>query len=75
MKKVSNWQINVSIFLIIIGVVFNLISFFYSFVGINVDVYDFVAEFLGVVIGSYFIGYIPIKIMSQYKRGNTNEKK
>ena len=66
MKRTKNWQIWISTIFLVLVFLNTLVAILSSELGF--------AGFIGAMIGSYFISYIPIKTMLHYKKEVKNEK-
>jgi len=67
MKKVKNWQINVSLVLMFLSLLMSAYDLLIEFL-IQEDFFIFLGYLIGMLLGLYFVSYIPIKIMIQYRK-------
>jgi len=74
MTKIKNWQINVSIVLIVLGFCLKLYDLLLSALFID-DLGISLGVIIGFLIGIYFTILIPIKVMVEYKRGYNGTEK
>ena len=67
--NIKNWKINVSIFFLSLAVLFRFYDLMLEIIIVS-DFFISLGLIIGTIIALYFIAFVPISVMIQYKKEN-----